>query len=248
MGFAIFAFFAAKSPNVSAPSKAVFISYAHEDVAAASRIAEAIRSQGVEVWFDQSERRGGDAWDAKIRHQIKTCGLFLPIISANTQARREGYFRLEWRLADQRTHQMGKSAPFIVPVCIDGTRDEEADVPDSFLQVQWTRVPNDNALWEFAGHVSRLLVLGDPQITPAPFSLAQPEGAETQPPMMRRHALQVTTEQRGWPQILAIIAMILACAVAAYFALRPKQDAPPIPAKPVSETKPTAPTIADKRE
>ena len=48
----------------------------------------------------ESELRGGDAWDQKIRRQVKECALFMPIISASTQARAEGYFRLEWRLAD----------------------------------------------------------------------------------------------------------------------------------------------------
>jgi hypothetical protein len=59
------------------------------------------------VWFDQSELVGGDAWDQKIRRQIKECALFVPVISASTQAPPEGYFRLEWRRADQRTHLMG---------------------------------------------------------------------------------------------------------------------------------------------
>src|SRR2546423_11225370 len=65
----------------SPPHPAVFLSYAREDANAARRIAEALRSQGVEVWFDQNELRGGDAWDQKIRRQIPECSLFLPIIS-----------------------------------------------------------------------------------------------------------------------------------------------------------------------
>ena len=69
---------------------AVFLSYASQDADAARRIAEALRAAGIEAWFDQSELRGGDAWDQKIRRQIKECALFLPIISANTQARPEG--------------------------------------------------------------------------------------------------------------------------------------------------------------
>ena len=85
------------------PSRAVFLSYASQDVEAARRICDALRVAGIEVWFDQSELRGGDAWDHKIRQQIRDCALFIPIISVNTQARSEGYFRLEWRLADQRT-------------------------------------------------------------------------------------------------------------------------------------------------
>ena len=42
---------------------AVFLSYASQDAEAARRIAEALRAAGVEVWFDQAELRGGDAWD-----------------------------------------------------------------------------------------------------------------------------------------------------------------------------------------
>ena len=121
-------------------SRAVFLSYASQDAEAARRICEALRAAGVEVWFDQSELRGGDSWDQKIRRQIKDCALFLPVVSQNTQSRREGYFRLEWKLADDRTHLMAKGTPFLVPVCIDDTKDWDALVPDSFMTVQWRGV------------------------------------------------------------------------------------------------------------
>src|SRR6202047_5326050 len=104
-----------ESPKpTNTPTGAVFLSYASQDAEAAQRICDALRAAGIEVWFDQSELRGGDVWDQKIRHQIRDCALFIPIISANTQARPEGYFRLEWRLADQRTHLMGRSRAFLV--------------------------------------------------------------------------------------------------------------------------------------
>jgi hypothetical protein len=69
---------------------------------AAKRVCDALRATGVEVWFDQSELVGGDAWDAKIRRQIATCALFMPIISASTQARREGYFRIALTVSPAR--------------------------------------------------------------------------------------------------------------------------------------------------
>src|SRR3954465_2800032 len=101
-----------------AENKAVFLSYASQDAAAAKRICEALRAAGVEVWFDQNELRGGDAWDGKIRRQIKECALFAPVISANTNARPEGYFRLEWKLAVDRSHLMSDDHPFLFPVVI----------------------------------------------------------------------------------------------------------------------------------
>jgi len=142
---------------MSDSAKAVFLSYASQDAEAARRICDALRAAGVEVWFDQSELRGGDAWDQKIRRQIKECALFVPIISVSTQSRAEGYFRLEWRLADQRTHLMGRNRAFIFPVCVDQTPDAGADVPDSFLSVQWTRLPGGETSPAVAERVRMLL-------------------------------------------------------------------------------------------
>jgi hypothetical protein len=66
-------------PNpASTPTGAVFLSYASQDAQAAQRICAALRSAGVEVWFDQSELRGGDAWDRQIRERIHDCRLFVP--------------------------------------------------------------------------------------------------------------------------------------------------------------------------
>jgi hypothetical protein len=84
---------------MTASGKAVFVSYASEDAVAAQRLCDSLRAGGIEVWFDQSELRSGDTWDQKIRGEIRDCALFVPLISANTQRRTEGYFRLEWKLA-----------------------------------------------------------------------------------------------------------------------------------------------------
>jgi tetratricopeptide (TPR) repeat protein len=121
---------------------AVFLSYASQDAEAARRICDALRSKGVEVWFDQEGGlEHGDEWDAKIRRQIRECVLFIPIVSAHTQARHEGYFRIEWDLAADRSHGIAQGVPFILPVVIDDTREPEALVPDRFQKVQWTRLP-----------------------------------------------------------------------------------------------------------
>ena len=126
---------------MNAISHAVFLSYASQDAEAAQQICEALRARGIEVFLDQSELRGGDAWDQKIRREIHDCALFIPVISANTASRHEGYFRLEWDLADQRTHMIARSRVFVVPVCLDATPEVAADVPESFQRVQWTRLP-----------------------------------------------------------------------------------------------------------
>jgi TIR domain len=102
--------------HVSAPSRAVFLSYASEDSEAAARIATALRAAGIEVWFDRSELRGGDAWDLNIHQQIQACRLFIAVISSRTESRDEGYFRREWNLAVDRTRDTAAKRAFLVPV------------------------------------------------------------------------------------------------------------------------------------
>jgi len=145
---------------MSTPVKAIFLSYASQDAEAARRICDALREAGLEVWFDQSELRSGDAWDASIRKQIKECALFMPVISANTQAREEGYFRREWNLAANRTLDMAHDTAFLLPVVIDDTGDAVARVPDKFREVQWTRLPGGEAPPAFAERVRALLAGG----------------------------------------------------------------------------------------
>ena len=156
---------------MSDATKAVFLSYAREDTDAARRVAEALRSQGVEVWFDQEGGlEHGDEWDRKIRHQIKECALFLPVISANTQARREGYFRIEWDLAAERAQGIAHGVPFILPVVIDTTNEPGALVPDRFRKVQWTRLPAGETPAAFVARVQKLLggeVAGAPSLLAA---------------------------------------------------------------------------------
>jgi TolB-like protein/Tfp pilus assembly protein PilF len=139
------------------PSRPVFLSYASEDAEAATRIRDALHAAGIEVWFDQSELRGGDVWDQSIRRQIKSCALFLPIISRTTHDRREGYFRLEWKLAIDRCHLMDANLAFLLPIVIDDTRIDDERVPERFREVHWTRAPAGNLPPAFVERVQRLL-------------------------------------------------------------------------------------------
>jgi TolB-like protein len=198
--------------SVSGAVQAVFISYASQDAEAANRICQALRAAGIEVWFDQSELRGGDAWDQKIRREIRDCALFVPVISANTASRHEGYFRLEWDLADQRTHMMARDRAFIVPVCLDATTDAGTDVPESFHRAQWTRLPDGNTPPAFAARVVSLL--GAPSAA-APTADSSPSVAMTghrAPPALAPAATAKSAlrENRLAMALLAAIAVVLA--------------------------------------
>ncbi len=145
----------------SNPAPTVFLSYASADREAARLLRDALPTFGLEVWYDESDLGGGEVWDQKIRKQIRECDYFMPIISAQTEARHEGYFRREWRLAVERTLDMADDHAFLLPVVIDDTGQSGARVPEKFLSIQWVRAPGGqpNAALE---SLCKRLVSGEP--------------------------------------------------------------------------------------
>jgi TolB-like protein/Flp pilus assembly protein TadD len=214
---------------VSDSRKAVFLSYASQDAEAALHLCHALRAAGIEVWFDQSELRGGDTWDASIRRQIKSCALFIPVISKNTHTRGEGYFRLEWKLAVDRSHLMASDLPFLLPVVVDDTPDQEDRVPDRFREVQWTRLSAGANADAFVDHVRRLLA---PATTPAATSVGSSalRASSTGAPSRRSMA----PLSRSFVPWVAGSLLILATGYFVadkFLASKPASPAPQIPAK-----------------
>ena len=193
---------AGEQRQVTESKPAVFLSYASEDADAAARICAALRDAGIEVWFDRSELRGGDAWDAAIRRQIKACALFIPIISHHSHDRAEGYFRLEWKLAVDRSHLIAADKPFLVPVVIDDTRDDDSRVPDRFRELQWTLLPGGVTSSAFVERIARLLAPEDPA---APQTTASAGPAEQSP--SPRAPASAATRWRSAPALWAALAI-----------------------------------------
>ncbi|HEY2684593.1 MAG TPA: TIR domain-containing protein [Steroidobacteraceae bacterium] len=192
-------------------SRSVFLSYASEDAEPARRICDVLRAAGIEVWFNQSELRSGDAWDQKIRQQIRDCSLFLPIISVNTDARTEGYFRLEWKLAVERSRLIADDAEFLIPIVIDATPDAAARVPDRFREVQWSRLPAGETPAVLVERISQLLSREPAQ---APTDVR----AAAKPPVHRVTAPQVVPGPTS-KRLLLLIATLAVMGVG-YFVTR----------------------------
>ena len=200
------------------PSHAVFLSYASQDAGAAQKICDALRAGGIEVWFDQNELRGGDAWDQSIRKQIKSCALFVPIISQTTHERAEGYFRLEWKLAVDRCHLMAADKAFLVPVVIDDTPDDDERVPEKFRELQWTRLPEGNARPEFVTRIQQLL-----------------SGESGQSPTLARTSAAVPSAKPSRQKLAWVVVAVVLAGLAAYLlAERPWAVKPAPPSKPAT--------------
>jgi len=193
---------------VTEAPRAVFLSYASQDAGAAQRICDALRSAGVEVWFDQSELRGGEAWDRQIRKQIHECALFIPVISVSAHARVEGYFRLEWKLAVDRSHLMAPDQTFLLPIVIDDTPQSDERIPDRFREMQWSRAPGGEVSAAFVRRVVQLLSLG-PEHTP----ITVPQRGDSAARATPYTPVAAPTSRRSRLALLAIVIVLAAASV-----------------------------------
>jgi hypothetical protein len=137
-------------PARDMPDNAVFISYSREDLPAVQQIKAGLEAAGITTWFDMDRLEVGDDYDRKIQRNIARCSYFIPVVSANTQRRLEGYFRREWSYAMDRVRNMADGALFILPVSIDGTTAEAALVPDKFKALHFSQLPGGAVPGEFA--------------------------------------------------------------------------------------------------
>jgi TIR domain/SIR2-like domain len=137
-------------PAREMPDNAVFLSYAREDLAAVQAIKAGLESAGITTWFDIDRLEVGDDYDRKIQRNIARCSYFIPVVSAATQRRLEGFFRREWSYAMDRVRNMADGALFILPVSIDATNAAEALVPDKFKALHFSQLPGGQVPPEFA--------------------------------------------------------------------------------------------------
>jgi hypothetical protein len=144
-------------PAREMPQNAVFISYARDDLPAVQQIKAGLEAAGIITWFDMDRLEVGDDYDRKIQRNIAACSYFIPVVSATTQRRLEGYFRREWSYAIDRVRNMADEALFILPVCVDSTNAADAFVPDKFKALHFTRLPGGQVSPEFVERLSNFM-------------------------------------------------------------------------------------------
>jgi|GEM_PF-729374 len=202
------------------PAPSLFISYASEDREVARRLRDAISALGINVWYDEDELIGGDAWDKKIRDRIRACDYFMPLVSKATEARREGYFRREWRQAAARTLDMSDDVMFLLPINIDDISAHLARVPERFTQVQWTLCPAGESNPDLESLCGRMLrgedaapIVSTPPSPPSAKS-AKAKSDHSLPPYPPQP--QRTTDEAAWLHTFNLVVWIVRCAYRAY--------------------------------
>jgi hypothetical protein len=145
------------APARDMPDNAVFISYTREDLPAVQKIKAGLEAASITTWFDIDRLEAGDDYDRKIQRNINRCSYFIPVVSANTQRRLEGYFRREWSYALDRVRNMADGAIFILPVTVDATPAGAALVPEKFKALHFNHLEGGEVPAEFAARLGELM-------------------------------------------------------------------------------------------
>jgi hypothetical protein len=138
-------------------SELVFLSYASEDRPKAIRLKNALRDAGLNVWLDQ---RGGleigDEYESVIEESIVKSKIFLACISENTvRAKPDRFFRTECRTALGENAMKGR--PFIWPILLDETEENNTGIPPKLREFHMARCPNGVPSVELVSLMTRKL-------------------------------------------------------------------------------------------
>jgi len=107
--------------------KRVFISYTAKDVQIAKEVYDILRTLGLDVWLDVYEIEPGDDVTRRIEDAIKSCQLFVAIITHNSV--NSNWVQKELKIALQRS--AAKQDNSTVPIVLDGV-----EVPEFIKNVE----------------------------------------------------------------------------------------------------------------
>lgn len=101
--------------------KRVFLAYVTENAAEAGRLADALESEGFNVWMDVRKLLPGQNWPRAIENAIETTDYFVACFSSDSVGKRGG-FQAEVRYALDCARRVPLDDVFIAPVRFDDCR------------------------------------------------------------------------------------------------------------------------------
>ena len=113
----------------------VFLSYCNEDRDTLQSALKALKSRGVEVWYDQDRLESGANYSDRIDDEIRKCTVFVPLISQDALKDTKRYvYDKEWKLASARKRFVNDGS-FIKPFIIDQTDVTDERIPETFRDI-----------------------------------------------------------------------------------------------------------------
>ena len=117
------------------PRPRVFISYAREDAALASKVFDALQKAYFEPWLDQESLQGGDDWNKRIEADLDASDFVLVLYTPEFCRKTDSYVNKEVALACERALRVRGS--FLIPVrTVDLTEEDRVDALRKFDEME----------------------------------------------------------------------------------------------------------------
>lgn len=136
------------------PRGSVFISYSHDDKAAATELALGLTTAGIPVWMDRSKLVAGENYERSLEHAVKNeASFFISLISSATEARSDRYVHVERSWAAER-HVDGYV--FYIPVLVEVLQNVTQE-PPVFNKIHRESLPAGKVTASFTERIQRLV-------------------------------------------------------------------------------------------
>lgn len=101
----------------------IFVSYAIEDFTVARRIADAIRSVGLDTWLDDQKIRPGMRWRSETEDAIKSAAAVVFVVSSESLWK-DGFVQKELEIAldEEQERRSEPPRPFLFPIVVERVR------------------------------------------------------------------------------------------------------------------------------
>jgi hypothetical protein len=117
------------------PRPRVFISYAREDAALASKVFDELQKAYFEPWLDQESLQGGDDWNKRIEADLDASDFVLVLYTPEFCRKTDSYVNKEVALACERALRVRGS--FLIPVrTVDLTEEDRVDALRKFDEME----------------------------------------------------------------------------------------------------------------
>lgn len=125
----------------------MFISYSHDDLGIALKLAASLRAAGLPVWLDKHRLNPGGDWETALKRAVKSrASLFLALISEATEGNSDRFVHTERRWAAE-VYVEGEI--FYLPVLVGGITEPKSEPPE-FARLHRHALPAGNLTAEFA--------------------------------------------------------------------------------------------------
>ncbi len=163
----------------------VFISYSHEQLDYATRLANYLKSRGFNCWFDKTDIEPGEIWEQEIRDGVRDCAALIVLVTQESQSSKWVNNEVSY------ARQAGKK---IFPLLLSGA--EWVALSDiQYLDVRDGKMP-DAAFLELLAKTAPRSEIPGKDVTPFIFERGNKAYANAETVVAR------TKKARAWRKIL----------------------------------------------